>query len=65
VAVYVGPALLLVRSSHRRGWHLPGGGVKRGEMPEIAARAGAGGGDWAQAQCCWLGLYMRELGRAA
>jgi 8-oxo-dGTP pyrophosphatase MutT (NUDIX family) len=34
----VGPALLLVRSSYRRGWHLPGGGVRRGEMPETAAR---------------------------
>jgi 8-oxo-dGTP diphosphatase len=38
VAVYVGPALLPVRSSYRRGWHLPGGSVKRGEMPEIAAQ---------------------------
>jgi|SRR5579864_8931735 len=38
VAVYVGPALLLVRSSYRNGWHLPGGGVRRGEMPEAAAR---------------------------
>jgi 8-oxo-dGTP diphosphatase len=37
VAVYVGPALLLVRSSYA-GWHLPGGGVRRGEMPEDAAR---------------------------
>jgi 8-oxo-dGTP diphosphatase len=38
VAVYVGGALLLVRSSYRAGWHLPGGGVRRGEMPEAAAR---------------------------
>src|SRR5713226_4267129 len=38
VAFYVGPALLLVRSSYRAGWHLPGGGVRRGEMPEAAAR---------------------------
>ena len=38
VAVYIGPALLLVRSSYRIGWHLPGGGVRHGEMPEAAAR---------------------------
>ena len=38
VAVYVGPALLLVRSSYRVGWHLPGGAVRRDETPETAAR---------------------------
>ncbi|MBV8457950.1 MAG: NUDIX hydrolase [Acetobacteraceae bacterium] len=38
VAVYVDAALLLVRCSYRVGWHLPGGGVRRGETPEAAAR---------------------------
>jgi 8-oxo-dGTP diphosphatase len=38
VAVYVGRGLLLVRPSYRQGWNLPGGGVRRGEAPEAAAR---------------------------
>ena len=38
VAVHVGSQLLLVRSSCRREWNFPGGGVRRGEMPEAAAR---------------------------
>jgi 8-oxo-dGTP diphosphatase len=38
VAIYVGSDLLLVRSSYRVGWHLPGGGVRRDETPEAAAR---------------------------
>jgi 8-oxo-dGTP diphosphatase len=38
VAVFVRSALLLVRASYRAGWHLPGGGVRRDEMPEAAAR---------------------------
>src|SRR5262249_57618073 len=40
VAVYVGPALLLVRTSYLVGWHLPGGGVRRGGTPDAAARRG-------------------------
>jgi 8-oxo-dGTP diphosphatase len=38
VAVYVGPALLLVRASYRTEWNFPGGGVRPGETPEAAAR---------------------------
>jgi 8-oxo-dGTP pyrophosphatase MutT (NUDIX family) len=38
VAIYVGPALLLVRQSYRTVWNLPGGGVRPGETPEEAAR---------------------------
>lgn len=38
VAVHVGSALLLVRSSYRRAWNFPGGGVRPGETPEAAAR---------------------------
>jgi 8-oxo-dGTP diphosphatase len=38
VAVYVGPALLLVRASYRVEWQMPGGSVRRGETPEAAAR---------------------------
>ncbi len=38
VAIYVGPDLLMLRSSYRRGWNFPGGGVQRNESPEQAAR---------------------------
>jgi 8-oxo-dGTP diphosphatase len=38
VAVHVGRALLLVRSSYRVEWNFPGGSVKRGETPDAAAR---------------------------
>ncbi len=38
VAVYVGTALLLLRSSYRIAWNFPGGSVHRDEAPETAAR---------------------------
>jgi 8-oxo-dGTP diphosphatase len=38
VAVYVGQALLLLRSSYRIEWNFPGGTVRQGETPEAAAR---------------------------
>jgi 8-oxo-dGTP diphosphatase len=38
VAIYVGQALLLLRSSYRAEWNFPGGTVRRGENPEVAAR---------------------------
>lgn len=37
VAIHVGAALLLVRSSYRRTWNLPGGGLRSGESPAAAA----------------------------
>ncbi len=38
VAVHVGADVLLLRSSYRRAWNFPGGGVQRGEAPLAAAR---------------------------
>jgi 8-oxo-dGTP pyrophosphatase MutT (NUDIX family) len=38
VAVHVGRALLLLRSSYRVAWNFPGGSIRRGETPEMAAR---------------------------
>ncbi len=38
VAVHVGATLLLVRSSYRAAWNFPGGGVRLGETPDVAAR---------------------------
>jgi 8-oxo-dGTP diphosphatase len=38
VAIYVGPALLLLKSSYRAGWNLPGGSLQPGETPEAAAK---------------------------
>jgi len=38
VAIYVGRALLLVKSSYRAEWNFPGGSVRPGETPDAAAR---------------------------
>jgi len=38
VAVHVGSAVLMLRSSYRTAWNFPGGSVRRGETPEQAAR---------------------------
>jgi ADP-ribose pyrophosphatase YjhB (NUDIX family) len=38
VAIHVGQALLLVRSSYRIALNFPGGGIRRGETPATAAR---------------------------
>ncbi len=37
MAVHVGTALLLVRSSYRREWNFPGGGIRRGDTPDATA----------------------------
>jgi 8-oxo-dGTP diphosphatase len=34
----VGDKILFLRASYRAAWNFPGGGVKRGESPEAAAR---------------------------
>lgn len=38
VAIYVGPALLLLKSSYRTEWNFPGGSLHPGETPDAAAR---------------------------
>ncbi|MFM0210970.1 NUDIX hydrolase [Paraburkholderia sediminicola] len=38
VAIYVGRAVLLVKSSYRAEWNFPGGSVRPGESPDAAAR---------------------------
>lgn len=38
MAIYVGRALLLVKSSYRAEWSLPGGSLRPGETPEAAAQ---------------------------
>ncbi|MBN3786592.1 NUDIX hydrolase [Burkholderia sp. Ac-20353] len=38
VAIYVGRALLLLRSSYRPEWNFPGGGIQPGETPYAAAQ---------------------------
>lgn len=38
VAIYVGEALLLLKSSYRAEWNFPGGSLRRGEAPGAAAQ---------------------------
>lgn len=38
VAIYVGRALLLVKSSYRAEWGFPGGSIRPGEAPDAAAQ---------------------------
>lgn len=38
VAIYVGQALLLLKSSYRTEWGLPGGSIHPGETPAVAAQ---------------------------
>jgi 8-oxo-dGTP diphosphatase len=38
VAIHIDRSLLLLRSSYRTAWNFPGGTVRRGETPELAAR---------------------------
>ena len=38
VAIYVGQALLLVKSSYRAEWSFPGGSLQPGETPDAAAQ---------------------------
>ena len=38
VAIHVGQSLLLLRSSYQSAWTFPGGGIRQGETPEVAAR---------------------------
>lgn len=38
VATYVGEKVLLLRTSYRRGWNFPGGGIQARETAEQAAR---------------------------
>ncbi|SIT36867.1 NUDIX hydrolase [Paraburkholderia piptadeniae] len=38
VAIYVGRALLLVKTSYRAEWSFPGGSIRAGETPDAAAQ---------------------------
>ncbi len=66
VAIYVGDDLLLLRSSYRSDWNLPGGGLASGETPEQAVRRelreeiGLEAGPLVPAGCCsgiWEGRH--------
>jgi 8-oxo-dGTP pyrophosphatase MutT (NUDIX family) len=56
--------IVLVRQSYNRGWHLPGGGVKRGEPPAEACLRELGEeiGLTASAPPELFGIYVRTVG---
>ncbi|MGE5595042.1 MAG: NUDIX domain-containing protein [Hyphomicrobiales bacterium] len=56
--------VLLIRQTYRSGWFLPGGGLKRGESPEAAARREAreeAGAELGELE--FRGLFSHRWGR--
>ncbi len=65
VAIYVGPALLLLKSSYRAEWNFPGGSVHPGETPDAAAQREMEEENWSLVvRITPSGQRLRHLGRA-